>query len=406
MSPRYQVIAAIFWTLAFASIPAWISFDAPGWDYSIYRRAIHSVQAGHDPYSDAIAVQDAFHRELTHDPKAATPFSYVYSPITLPLLRPIGALPVWLSSIAYWLIYAACALCLVWVGMQAVDERERNGFLLIAPAALFFPGMLQHDVILSGNVVIVLYTLVLLGAAIGWRCGQWYWCYLAILVASCYKAPLLVLAAIPALCGRRQWLPAGINMATGIGLFAIQSLIWPTLFHNFLRAVDLQFIYNRDFGISPAGQFTALLYAHGIPYTIAGPVIYLLYAVPVFAVLLHLSRRFLSGQFSLRQWLPVLMLGSFLLNPRMIEYDVIPLTLPMALIGWRFFARYNPPRRAILLLSLVVAVGNIFAVQNFGHWKQVEGIFLIAFFAAGSWELLQQSRTASEATTAALRTTA
>ena len=405
-SPRYRVIAAIFWILAFASIPGWISIDQPGWDVTVYLNAIHSVQAGHDPYADAMAVQDTFHRDLASHTNAATPFSYVYSPITLPLLRPIGALPVWLSGTVYWFLYAVCALCLVWAGMQAVEETERRAFLLLAPAALFFPGLLQHDVILSGNVAIILYALVLLGAVFGWRQGQWHWCYLAILLASCYKAPLLILAAIPALSARRQWLPAGITVATGFALFAMQPLVWPSLFHHFLQAVNLQFSYNHDFGCSPTGLLSKFLFGRGISYTVAGTVIYLLYAVPVFAVLFHLSRRFLDGRFSLRQWIPVLLLGVFLLNPRLIEYDIVPLMLPMALIGWRFLARYYPPKRAILYLVSIVAVGNVFAAQNFGHWKQVEGIFLIVFFAAGCWSLLQQSRTPSKIETPLLLTTA
>ena len=188
--------------------------------------------------------------------------------------------------------------------MQAVDDTERSVFQLLAPAALFFPGLLQHDVILSGNVAIILYALVLLGAVLGWRGGQWHWCYLAILLASCYKAPLLILAVIPLLSARRQWLPAGITLVAGIALFAIQPLVWPSLFHHFLQAVNLQFSYNHDFGCSPAGLLSMLLFGLGISYTVAGTVIYLLYAVPVFAVLLHLSRRFLEGRFSLRRWVP------------------------------------------------------------------------------------------------------
>jgi len=406
ISPRLRLIAATFWILAFASIPGWISIDRPGWDVSVYRNAIQSVQAGHDPYSDAMAVQDAFHRDLASHASDPTPFSYVYSPITLPLLRPIGAVPVWLSGTVYWFLYAVCALCLVWVGMQAVDDSEYKVFLLLAPAALFFPGLLQHDVILSGNVAIILYALVLLGAAFGWWRGQWHWCYLAILIASCYKAPLLILVVIPLLSARRQWLPAGIAVAAGCALFAIQPLVWPSLFHHFLQAVNLQFSYNHDFGCSPAGLLSKFLFSHGISYTVAGTVIYLLYAVPVFAVLLHLSRRYLEGRFSLRQWIPVLLLGVFLLNPRLIEYDIVPLMLPMALIGWRFLAHTYPPTRAILYLLSIVAVGNVFAAQNYGHWKQVEGILLIVFFVAGCWDLLRQSRTPSVIEAPQLLTTA
>ncbi len=44
-------------------------------------------------------------------------------------------------------------------------------FALLAPAAIFFPGLLQNDVFFSGNVACILYALVLLGAVVGWRAG-------------------------------------------------------------------------------------------------------------------------------------------------------------------------------------------------------------------------------------------
>ena len=388
----YRVIAAIFWILAFASIPGWISIDRPGWDVSVYINAIHSVRAGHDPYADAMAVQDAFHRDLASHANDPTPFSYVYSPITLPLLRPIGAAPAWLSGTVYWFLYAVCALSLVWVGMQAVEDSERRGFLLLAPAALFFPGLLQHDVILSGNVAIILYALVLLGAVFGWRRGQWYWFYLATLIASCYKAPLLILAAIPALSARRQWLPSGVTVATGFALFAMQPLVWPSLFHHFLQAVDLQFSYNRDFGCSPAGllsNFSSVAASH----TRLLESSFICCMLSPYLLCCFICRAGI--------WMEESPCGSGFRSCCSASFSQSSshrvrhrsLSLPMALIGWRFLARYCPPARAIFYLVSIVAVGNVFAAQNYGHWKQVEGIFLIVFFVAGCCDLLQQSRT-------------
>ena len=322
------MIAAIFWILAFASIPGWISIDRPGWDVSVYINAIHSVRAGHDPYADAMAVQDAFHRDLASHANDPTPFSYVYSPITLPLLRPIGAAPVWLSGTVYWFLYAVCALSLVWVGMQAVEDSERRVFLLLAPAALFFPGLLQHDVILSGNVAIILYALVLLGAVFGWRRGQWYWFYLATLIASCYKAPLLILAAIPALSARRQWLPSGVTVATGFALFAMQPLVWPSLFHHFLQAVDLQFSYNRDFGCSPAGLLSKFLFGRGISYTVLESSFICCMLSPYLLCCFICRAGIWMEDSPCGSGFRFVLLGVFLLNPRLIEYDIVPLSCP------------------------------------------------------------------------------
>jgi hypothetical protein len=304
-------------------------------------------------------------------------------------------MPIWIAGIAYWLTYALCALCLVWIGIQAADENERRWFLLLAPAALFFPGTLHHDAILSGNVALVLYALVLFGATVGWHRGQWHWCYLAVLVASCFKAPLLSLVVTPVLSARGQWLPAGITAALGGALFAIQSLIWPSLFRRFLEAVELQFSYNRDFGCSPAGLLSNFLFNHGVSYTAAWTLFYLHYAVPTFGLLLYLSRQFLNARLSLEQWLPVLLVGVILLDPRIMQYDVVPVTLPMALIGLRFLARFNPPARAILFLALIFAIANYTAARDPGTWKLVEGILLVVLFAAGCWILLRQSITQS-----------
>ena len=255
--------------------------------------------------------------------------------------------------------------------------------------------MLHHDAILSGNVALVLYALVLVGAAVGWRRGQWHLCYISVLVASCFKAPLLSLVVIPVLSARRQWLPAGITAALGGVLFAIQSLLWPSLFRGFLEAVELQFSYNRDFGSSPSGLLSNLLFNYGVSYSLAWPLFYLLYAVPTFGLLLYLSRQFLNARLSLEQWLPVLLVGVIRLDPRIMQYDVVPITLPMVLIGWRFLAQFLPPAGAILSLALIFAITNYTAAQDPGTWKLIEGNLLVVFFAAGCSTLLRQSSTQS-----------
>src|ERR1700728_2288589 len=91
---RYlPAIAVIFWVCAIITAVIWffIPSAASGWDLHVYANAIHSLRIGHDPYLDGIAVQRAFHAHLAEHPNAAPPFSYVYSPITLPLLRWLGS---------------------------------------------------------------------------------------------------------------------------------------------------------------------------------------------------------------------------------------------------------------------------------------------------------------------------
>ncbi len=369
----------------------WTHFEIPGWDLQVYAAAIHSLRAGHDPYADAMAIQQVYHDQFGAPNEGARPYSYVYSPITLPALRLIGKLPLWFSGRMYWLIYIFAALGQLRVAMQFTTSTERRYFLYLAPAAAFFPGLLQNGTILSGNVAYLLYFVVLCAALVGWRRGTWIWFYAAVLAASCIKAPLLSLVVIPVLSARKQWISAGLTTVAGIGLFAIQPLLWPSLFRNFLKAVDLQFLYNRDFGCSLAGFFSDALFRMGRPYSPAALIFYLGYAVPLFILLLRLSRRYLQGSIPLNQWAPVLLVGVILLNPRILEYDVAPITLLLALIAWRFFASFTTTAKTILYLAILFAVTN--GIAGFGWYvrKLVDGPLLIIVFAAGCWTLWRQS---------------
>jgi hypothetical protein len=378
------------WVALVIAMPIWTHFQTPGWDLQVYGTAIHSLQAGHDPYADAMAVQQAYHDRAGDLNSDGLPYSYVYSPITLPVLSLIGKLPFWFSGRIYWLVYILAVLGQIWVAMQFTTENERRYFQYLVPAAAFFPGLLQNGTILSGNIAYLLYFVVLFTALAGWRRGAWIWFYAAVLAASCIKPPLLSLVAIPVLSARKQWIAASVTTIAGIGLFAIQPELWPSLFKNFLKAVDLQFLYNKDFGCSPAGMFSDTLFRRGIPYSPAGLIFYLCYAVPLFVLLLRLSRRYLQGGISLNQWAPVLLVGIILLNPRILEYDLAPVTLLLALIAWRYLASFTTTAKTVLYLAILFAVTNGLAAFGWYVRKLVEAPLLIAVFAAGCWTLWRQ----------------
>ena len=394
------IVAMVLWVLVLATIPVWSHFDLPAWDAKIYLTAVHSVQHGHDPWADGVAIQKAAHRNAPHSPSPQGPFSYVYSPITLPVLQAAGMLPLWLVASVYFLLYIAGVAAELWFGVQAMHPRstdpgERGFFRFVTPLTIFFPGFLACDTILSGNVVFLFYGAILASAVYAWRKGQWRWFYLAVLLASCFKAPLLSLLAIPILSARRQWLWTALTGTAAVALFAMQPVLWPTYFHNYYEAVMLQFQYNRDFGFSPAGLFSGVLYDHNIPYSPASSIFYLAYAIPLFAILWSFSRRFLRGEFNILDWAPVLLVGVILLNPRLIEYDAAPLALPLALIAWRFIRRFAEGRAALLSFALLFAACNAFALQSWSMWKLTEGPLLVVFFAAGAYTLLNPRRATS-----------
>ncbi len=395
---RARIALFVLWCMAIVTVAVWAYTCDSVWDAKIYWRAVESIRIGHDPYADAIAIQQLAHLQNHGLPaaNAGGPFSYVYSPITLPILRLAARLPVWFDAFMFLLCYLAGVLAELWFATQAFDlsdPRERRIFAFLTPVAIFFPGFLASDIVLSGNVAFMIYGLVLATTILAWRRGQWRWFYLAVLLASCVKAPLLSLLAIPILSARRQWLPAGLTAAAGIGLFAVQPLLWPSLFHNYLQAVELQFSFNRDFGFSPAGLFSGFLFDHQIPYSPWCSIIYLAYAIPLFAFLFSLSRKYLRGDFTLIQWAPVLIVGVILLNPRLIEYDVAPLALPLALIAWRFCVAVVP-RHPLLAFILVFFGLNTVAQFGWQVWKLTAGPLLVVFFLAGAWTLLRSASSA------------
>ncbi len=384
-------VVLLFWVLACAAIPLWIHLAYWKWDFDVYRDTVARLQRGRDPYAEQTALQQIFHAHLAEHAGALLPYSYLYAPITLPLLRFAGTLPVWLADLLYLLAYAGGALAEIWVAMQALEDREWAVFLYLAPLAVFFPGTLQADSILSGNIAYVLYGAVLLAALPGWRRGEWRLFYAAVLIASCFKGPLLTLLAIPLLSARRQWLPAGLTAGIGVSLYGVQALLAPTLFRNYLEAVRLEFAYNHAFGCSPAGLLGGWLYAQHRAYSPVCEIVYFLYAIPLFVWMLRLSREWLDGGFSLRQWLPVMLAGVLLLNPRIHEYDMAMVTLPLALIAWRFLARRHTERAALTLTAMALTVLNLTAMYGWEIRKAINGAVLLGLFMAGAWTLSRQA---------------
>jgi hypothetical protein len=182
----------------------------------------------------------------------------------------------------------------------------------------------------------------------------------------------------------------------------LQWWIWPSYFRNYLHALRLVFSYLHDFGSGPAGLFARALSAAGLDYSPAGTIFYILFALSLFGLLIYLSRQFFEGKFSMKQWMPVMITGALLLNPRIQEYDVAPLTLFMALMLWRVISSFTNFAQAILFCSLVFVVINSVAILMASagadrvYWKCIEGFLLTGIFAAGCWNLLWQARKSSQ----------
>jgi len=268
--------------------------------------------------------------------------------------------------------------------MRSVEVQERPVFLLLAPVAIFFPGLIQNDVVFSGNVAYILYGLILGAALLGWRRGVWGWFYAATLLAACFKAPMLTLLAIPLLSARRQWVPVGLTAGAWLAEFAAQWVVWPAESRHYMQSLERMFSLSRDFSSSPAGLLAEALYG-AVPYRLVLAGAYVLYAIPILGILFFLSRRFFKGRISLEQWVPVMLIGVILLNPRIQEYDVAAITIAMALVAWRFLSQGSALSWVLLRCGLCFLAANILATYR---WRVTECVVLVGSFAAGAWALI------------------
>jgi len=290
-----------------------------GWDAKDFWKAIQTVHHGSDPYAEDLVARQEYH----------------YSPMTLPLLRLLAVFPGWLLRLLYWAAVATGSLLELWAGFQMADQRERRWLALMLPAVTFFPGLITDDVILSGNVAYPLYGVILAAAVSGWKRGSWSWFYIAVLAASVFKTPFLALLAFPVLMDGRQWVRSGMTAVTGVLIFAAQMRLWPDMFREYLLTLRLMFDGGHDFGYGPVGTLGKALWRRGLPFSPATTILYLIFACVLGIVLLFLARRVREWKLPRETWVPVALVGTALLNPRIQKYDLAAFTVPMLLIGWR-----------------------------------------------------------------------
>jgi hypothetical protein len=404
-------LIALFWMGAVITLIVMASVGPVGWDVPPRWKAIQAVHHGSDPYAEEIvALQAWFHNRSAFNPADHPPFVYGYPPMTLPLLRVLAVFPGWLLGLLCWAAIATGAGLQLWAGFQMADRRERRWLALMLPAITFFPGLITDDAILSGNLVYLFYGVILAAAPAGWKRGRWSWYYIAVLAASVFKLPFLALLAFPVLVDRRQWLRSGMTAIAGVLIFVSQMRLWPSMFREYLLTLRLMFDTGNSFGFGPAGTLGRALWMRGLPFSSATTIVYLVFACVVGIVLLFLARRVREWDLPRETWIPMALVGTFLLNPRIMRYDIAAITVPMLLIGWRALrlaldgpaderlgdntpgtGQQRSSRTLILVASACFLVPNVIMVAG-PTWipeEPVRLVHLLAIFAMGVWSLYQ-----------------
>ncbi|MGA9528879.1 MAG: hypothetical protein WBS24_12255 [Terriglobales bacterium] len=330
--------AALLWVGAACSIVGMAIWLPVGWDLAIYRQALKDLREGLDPYLAGPA------RLAGQDVAGSPHYFYLYPPITLKFLQLANFVPAAAGRVLYWLAYAAGFGCQLWAGFQLALPEERRILKFVLPVVVFFPGFMPNEVILCGNVAIPIYGAVLAASVPGWQKNRWGWFYLAVLAGALFKPPLLVLLAVPLFAGRAQILKSAAVAACGVALFGMQRFIWTKEFLEYLSIVKLESALGNSaghfwsFGFSAAGVLAAALRARGKAYEVPGMAFFLIYGALLFGVLVWFGWQYRRGIIETRTWMTVLLLGSILLSPRILQYDALAVTVPMVLLtirGWK-----------------------------------------------------------------------
>jgi hypothetical protein len=179
------------------------------------------------------------------------------------------------------------------------------------------------------------------------------------------------------------------------------------MFHEWLLTLRLLFDWQQDSGYAPAGMLGRTLWGCGLPYSPVTPILHVVFACVLGIVLLLLARRVREVNLPQQAWLPVALVGTLLLNPRLMKYDLAAITVPMLLIGWRTlrlalnrFSAKGPTgtetgagpkssdRLAIVVGAGCLLIPNAITVTA-PRWSDVPVKFtvLLVIFAMGVWSL-------------------
>jgi hypothetical protein len=363
------------------------ALDIAGCDARVYQNTVANVHTESSPYASAIVRLEENHAKGT---KART-FNYLYPPLTLPFVRAAAVLPLWLSSSIYVVAYFAFAFTTPFFEQQLFAAGERAVFSVLAPLCVFFPGLLNDETLTTGNIAYILMGLIVGAAFYGWKRDRWLCFYAAVLLASSFKPPMLTLLAIPVFSAAKQWLGACATGIIGVVAFLAQRRLWPGLFRDYLQMLDLTFRYNKEFGFSPAGLLAQTLHSAALPYSTASTLLYLCYAAAILCVLFAGARRYREGLIDFSTWIPVMMLGVLLLNPRIKQYDIQALTLPMALLLWRAARRLTQNTRTAVMAALAVFTVTNILILVVDVSEPVEMILMLSLFAFSAGGVLNRA---------------
>ena len=339
---------------------------------------MHCLRMGVDPYAASLARQKA-EATLGHDKGEAAlghhVFVYLYPPISIEFLKVLDMVPAWLRAAIFWMVYAVGFGLQLWAGSRVALETERRMLRFVFPLVMFFPAFVPSDTLLSGNIAIPMYGAVLAAAARGWHRQRWGVFFGVVLASSLLKPPILVWLVVPLLLGAAQVVPCGRGGALRRGAVRCSEVPMAPAF----RRVYVLDPLHPSLGdqLQPHGDVWEVPGIHRAPFRPRSDgVLRCCFSDSVrnaayFAR--ELRRKNVAGQ----NFAAVVLVSTALFALRLKEYDLLPLTIPMALIVLR---GVRNPGTWIMLILGAVAVGVALVTTQL---TAVDTISVVTVFLVG-----------------------
>jgi hypothetical protein len=378
------------WFAALASMAGMFIFLPNSFDLRVSSEAMRYVRMGVDPYAAGLALQKA-EAALGHDKGEAAlghrVFLYWYPPISIEFLKVLNMVPAWLRAAIFWMVYAVGFGLQLWAGSRFALPAERQMLRFVFPLVMFFPAFVPSDTLLSGNIAIPMYGAMLAAAVRGWREKRWGVYYAVVVAVSLLKPPMLVWLAVPLLLGTAQLVPAIGAALCGVGLFAVQKFLWPERFAEFMACI--RYALPLEINYSIFAMFGKFLEFIGHPSDRGAMAFYIAVSLAMFGILVYFAREFRRKNVAWQNFAAVVLVSTALFALRLKEYDLLPVTIPMALIVLRGVR--NPGARIMLILG-AVAVG-VALVTN--RVTAVDTISVVTVFVVGVYGLSTEAQASS-----------
>lgn len=313
-------------------------------DAHVYSHALNTFHRGGDPY-----LEDATLR-------------FVYPPwfLLVPYLGRFG-----------WYLYVALNVGSLLSIPYLISKYLQGTWATTTWCYLIFaltPTLPGEMSLIGGNLANILYAVLLWSGLRGIRSGRWSAYYVATFAFASVKPQMLCFLLLPLLWGA-GWIPSALTVASVGAAFAVQRVVVPRLFKEYVAAVHSQLVTHGDVGVGILSLF------HGS----TKPIILHFLLIVAFALCLWSTRVHRNDP----TWISAVLLLCVLANLRLLHYDISVAAVPT------FYILANCFRRSPALAGLCSAALFLLFSQGL-HRGMIALLFApLAVYAISERELIR-----------------